>query len=111
MEKFVLMMELKRDKVKDYIEIHKSSNVWPEIIELNKKAGVHKEEIFLFRNFVFIYMEAESYDEMVKIYSEDESIKEWDKIIIPMLKNKQESSESSKKIDLIYDYEDGKLLH
>jgi len=56
-------------------------------------------------------MEAESYDEMVKVYNEDESIKEWDKIIIPMLKNKQESSESSKKIDLIYDYEDGKLLH
>lgn len=30
MEKIVRMMELKGDKVRDYIEIHKKENVWPE---------------------------------------------------------------------------------
>ena len=110
MERFVLMMKLKKDRVNDYIDIHKKENVWTEIIELNKKAGVNKEKIFLYKNIVFNYIEAESYEKMIKVYNKDNNMKEWFKIIMPMVENQKESNEWSKKIDLIYDYEDGRLL-
>ena len=35
MQKIVWVMELKEDKVQDYIEVHKKENVWPEIIAVN----------------------------------------------------------------------------
>ena len=53
MGKVVWVMELKEDKIDDYIKIHKKENVWPEIMNVNKRAGVKKEVIFIFKNYVF----------------------------------------------------------
>jgi L-rhamnose mutarotase len=111
MEKIVWMMELQEDKVDDYIEVHKKENVWPEILEVNKKAGVHKEEIFLFKNFVFIYLEVEDSTRMMEVFEKDESLAKWNKITLPMTKAKPELKSTMKKLDIIFDYEEGNLLH
>lgn len=111
MEKVVWMMELKEEKVDDYIKVHRKENVWPEVIEVNKKAGVLKEEIFLFKNFVFIYLEVENYEKMMKVFEEDEGLKKWNQITLPMTKSKPELKEVMKRLDIIFDYENGKLLH
>ena len=111
MEKVVWVMELKEDKVKDYIDIHKKENVWPEIIEVNKKAGVHKEEIFVFKNFVFIYLEVDDYNKMMEVFEEDEGLKKWNNITLPMTKTTPDLKSTMKKLDIIFDYEEGKLLH
>lgn len=111
MQKIVWVMELKEDKVKDYIEIHKKENVWPEIIKVNKEAKVHKEEIFMFKNFVFIYLEVENYEYMKKVFENDPGLKKWNKITLPMSKSGTELDETMKELPLVFDYEDGVLLH
>ncbi len=111
MEKVVWVMELKEDKVDDYIEVHKKENVWPEIIEVNKKAGVLKEEIFVFKNYVFLYLEVQDYDKMMEVFEQDEGLAKWNKITLPMTKSKPELKSTMKRLDLIFDYENGKLLH
>ena len=83
MEKVVWMMELREDKVNDYIEVHKKENVWPEIVEVNKKAGVIKEEIFLYNNFVFIYLEVEDYEKMMEIFEMMKGLKNGIKLLSP----------------------------
>ncbi len=111
MEKVVWMMELREDKVDDYIEIHKKKNVWPEIAQVNKKAGVLKEEIFLYKNLVFIYLEVENYEKMMEIFENDEGLKKWNKITLPMTKTKPDLKNTMKKLEIIFNYENGKLLH
>jgi len=110
MEKVVWMMELREDKVNDYIEVHKKENVWPEIVEVNKKAGVIKEEIFLYNNFVFIYLEVEDYEKMMEIFENDEGLKKWNIITLPMTKSKPDLKSTMKKLDIIFDYDNGELL-
>jgi L-rhamnose mutarotase len=111
MEKVVWMMKLREDKVDDYIEIHKKENVWPEIIQVNKKAGVLKEEIFLYKNLVFIYLEVKNYEKMMEIFENDEGLKKWNKITLPMTKTKPDLKNTMKKLEIIFDYENEKLLH
>ena len=111
MQKVVWVMELKEDKVQDYIEVHKKENVWPQIIAVNKKAGVHKEEIFVFQNYVFIYLEVGDYDRMMKVFQEDEGLKRWNKITLPMSKAAPDLDSTMKRLPLVFDYQDGELLH
>ena len=111
MEKVVWRMELKENKVDDYIELHKKENVWPEIIEVNRKAGIIKEEIFMHENFVFIYLEVDDYEKMMEIFENDEGLKKWNKITLPMTKTKPDLKNTMKKLEIIFDYDSGKLLH
>jgi L-rhamnose mutarotase len=111
MQKVVWVMELKEHKVQDYIEVHKKENVWPEIIAVNEKAGVCKEEIFVFQNYVFIYLEVEDYERMMRVFEEDEGLKRWNKITLPMSKAASDLGSTMKRLPLIFDYENGELLH
>ena len=109
MQKVVWVMELKEDKVHDYIEVHKKENIWPEIVAVNRKAGV--EKIFVFQNFVFIYLEVEDYDRMMKVFQEDEGLARWNKITLPMSKATPDLGSTMKRLPLVFDYDHGRLLH
>ena len=111
MQKVVWVMELREDKVEDYIRVHERHNVWPEIIAVNKKAGVHKEEIFVFENYVFIYLEVQDYERMMKVFQEDEGLKRWNKITLPMSKAPPDLGSTMKRLPLVFDYDNGELLH
>ena len=111
MHKVVWVMELKEEKVQDYIEVHRKQNVWPEIIAVNKKAGVLKEEIFVFLNYVFIYLEVEDYERMMKVFQEDEGLKRWNRVTLPMSKAAPELGSTMKRLPLVFDYDKGELLH
>jgi L-rhamnose mutarotase len=111
MQKVVWVMELKEDKVQDYIEVHKKENVWPEIIAVNRKAGVQKEEIFVFQNYVFIYLEVQDYERMIEVFQEDEGLSRWNRITLPMSKAAPDLGSTMKRLPLVFDYDHGELLH
>jgi len=111
MEKIVWVMELKEEKVNEYIELHKKENVWPQILEVNKKAGVLKEEIFIKDNFVFIYLEVKDYKKMMEVFENDEGLKRWNNITLNMTKAKPELSETMKELPIIFSYNNGELTH
>ncbi len=111
MEKVIWLMELKEDEVENYINVHKKENVWPEIIEVNKKAGVIKEEIAIFKNLVFIYLEVRNRKKMMEVFENDEGLKRWNSITLAMTKSVPELSETMKELPLIFSYENGRLNH
>jgi len=111
MGKVVWVMELKEDKIDDYIKIHKKENVWPEIMNVNKRAGVKKEVIFIFKNYVFLYLEVKDYKKMMDVFEKDEGLKKWNKITLSMTKSKPDLRSALIKLDLIFDYQNGKLIH
>lgn len=111
MQKVVWVMELKEDKVQDYIRVHKKENVWPEIVAVNREAGVHKEEIFVFQNYVFIYLEVEDYQRMMQVFQADEGLERWNKITLPMSKAAPDLGSTMKQLPLVFDYDEGRLLH
>ena len=111
MDKIIWLMELKEDEVENYINIHKKENVWPEILEVNKKAGVIKEEIAIFKNLVFIYLEVKDKEKMREVFESDEGLKRWNAITLAMTKSTRTLSETMKELPLIFDYENGKLNH
>ena len=104
-------MELQEDRVSDYIEVHRRENVWPEILEVNRKAGVHREEIFVFKNFVFIYLEVEDKERMLEVFNADEGLARWNRITLPMSKAAGDLDSVMKELPLVFDFEEGKLLH
>jgi L-rhamnose mutarotase len=111
MQKIVWTMELKEDRVQDYVEVHRKENVWPEIIAVNRRAGVAREEIFLFGNRVFICLEVEDYERMMKVFEEDEGLERWNRITLPMSKSRPELADTMTRLPLVFDYEGGRLLH
>ncbi len=111
MQKVVWTMELKEDRVQDYIDVHRKDNVWPEIIAVNRRAGVRREEIFLLGNRVFICLEVEDYERMMKVFEQDEGLKRWNRITLPMSKSRPELADTMTRLPLVFDYEDGQLLH
>jgi L-rhamnose mutarotase len=111
MTKVAWVMELKEDKVDEYVRLHKRENVWPEIVEVNRKAGVLKEEIFLFKNLVFLYLEVEDYETMMRVFETDDGLRRWNRVTLPMSKSTPDLQSTMQKLTRVFDYEDGKLLH
>ena len=110
MPKVAYVMKLKPECKDSYVEIHRKDNVWDGIIDVNRRAGVSKEQIFVFEDYVFLYAEAEDLDNMQRVYSEDETLKKWDNITLRMMVPKSDDPmDVVTQIRHIYDYEDGEL--
>src|SRR5208337_376219 len=68
--------KIKPGKVDDYVKAHEE--VWPELIEVMKKAGLEKEICFLYGNHVFIYREAADLDGALDKLSREPLNQKWD---------------------------------
>lgn len=110
MHKLAYVMQLKPEFKDSYIAIHRKPNVWQEIIDVNRRAGVSKEQIFIFGHYVFLYVETEDLDKMRQIYDQDEGLRKWDKITLNMMvSNSNDPMDVLTQLEHIYDYEDGEL--
>ncbi len=47
----------------------------------------------------------------MKVFEEDEGLKKWNKITLPMTKTTPDLKSTIKKLNIIFDYEEGELLH
>ena len=60
MKKFMEIIKIKPEHAEEYIALHK--NPWPEMLQAEIEAGIHKEVIFFYDNMSIIYSECEDYD-------------------------------------------------
>jgi len=77
-EKGCFVNILKKDKEKDYSDIH--LNAWPEVLKEIKESGITKEVIYIYKNLAIIYMEAESIDKAYSKLMEKDIFKKWLKV-------------------------------
>ena len=57
MSREAFALEIRPDKVPEYVEAHRQ--VWPEVLEATKRAGIRNFTIFLHGNIAFGYFECD----------------------------------------------------
>ena len=112
MESICFVMKIKPDKINDYINIHRKGNVWQEILENHKRAGVNKLKIYMLENNAIAYMESEDIEKSFEILGKQESQKKWNEVTAGFM-DTQPNYDSNKVVqDLpcIFNYENGKQI-
>lgn len=70
--------------IKKYREYHEAGNVWPEVTESIKNAGILDMEIYLVENRLFMIMEVDesfSFERKQKIDKENAKVQEWEQLM------------------------------
>jgi len=75
MEKGCFLNILKKDKIKEYSDIH--LNAWPEVLHEIRKSGIKKEVIFIYKNLAIIYLEGKDIDKSYSKLMETDVFKKW----------------------------------
>lgn len=116
MEYRAYLMRLKKNKIKDYVEIHKKEIIWKSVIGGLVKAGYKKMIIFQLDNNIILFEEADSLKNAYKYLNTDNASKKWDKMIsewmeiYPVFNGVKQDIEFVEVPVVLY-YENGKLLH
>lgn len=82
MGRYAFQLRLRENKQQDYIAAHK--NVWPELLELIKQAGVSNFSIFLRGQTLFLYLEAEDFEHSWKFIRAQPIDKKWSEMMAPL---------------------------
>jgi len=109
-------MRVKKEKIKDYVEIHKKTKIWKEIIEDMVKAGFTKMIILQFGQDIIIFEEAGDLKKAYQLQSKSEANKKWDELIGGWMESYPDFSEDSgdiefEEVPIAFYFENGKLLH
>jgi L-rhamnose mutarotase len=84
MKRYCLTLDLKDDPglIEEYEQHHK--NVWPEIKESIKKAGIERMEIYRLKTRLFMIMEVNddfSFDKKAIADLENKKVQEWEELM------------------------------
>ena len=77
MPKYALCAELKEGARDKYIDMHHHATVTQRLKDINRRAGVTKEQIFLFGNLIFLYGECEDVEKMNAVLAADGLAAQW----------------------------------
>ena len=83
MERILYAIKLKRDRAKDYEDVH--INAWPELLKTIKDCGFKSEYIFRFKDYSLVFMEAEDINKSFKLFLETDVAKRFGKVVTPMV--------------------------
>jgi len=75
--------KVRKGKEDEYLDAHKA--VWPELIDAMKRVGVERESCFVFRNYIFVYVEASDIDATMESLMRDQVNQRWDAFMEPLL--------------------------
>ena len=84
MKRYCLVIELKPECVKDYVDIHK--NVWPELLNAMKEAEAENLLIYIYKNLSIVFYECEDIDKFYEKYGSFEVTKKWNAIMATLLR-------------------------
>ena len=81
MKKYLIVIKIKPENRKEYIEIHK--NPWREMLEAIRQAGFTNEVIWYFEDQSIIYLECEDQVACNAALRATEICKKWDITVCP----------------------------
>jgi len=87
----MFMQKVKSEKKEEYISAHKAA--WPELLRAIKDSGIDREMIWLFGDYVCIYMMAEDFDDAMLRLSKTDIFKKWSELMGPLLEEMQDYSQ------------------
>ena len=76
MAKYAWKGLIKEGTLEEYVKRH--NEIWPEMVEVLKEAGIRNYSIWNVGNEMFGYYECDSIEYASKVQSESEVVKKWD---------------------------------
>ena len=109
-------MRLKKEYIKDYVEVHKKEEIWGSVIDGMVKAGFEKMIIFQYGQELILFEEARDLNEAYRYYANDQESQRWDAMVSRWMEIYPSFNDISGDIEfdevpIIFYYQDGKLLH
>ncbi len=81
MNKYCIIVEVKAERIEDYIKLHKEP--WREMLEAIRESGIKDEIIFFHRNQSIIILECEDNAFCDAKLRATEVCKKWDELTLP----------------------------
>jgi L-rhamnose mutarotase len=81
MRRYLFVIEIKPEYLKDYIDIHK--NPWTEVLEEIKNAGAKELLIWNNKNLSIVYYECEDIDKLYEYMGKTDVNKRWNAVVSP----------------------------
>jgi L-rhamnose mutarotase len=103
----MFVQKLKTEKKEEYIKAHKEA--WPELLKAIKDSGIDRELIWIFGDFICIYMMTDDFDEAMSNLSKTEIFKKWSEYMGELLDEMQDYSEGGTNVitlDKVFDLEE-----
>ncbi len=116
MEHRAYLMRLKKERIHDYVEVHKKENIWKSVIEGLVKAGFEKMIIFQLGQDLILFEEATDLKKAYAFLNHDEESVKWDNMIAEWMEkfpqyNGIKGDVEFKEVPVVFFYEKGELLH
>lgn len=90
MERRAFLLRLKPEHTERYIAAHR--NVWPDLLEKYRKAGIKKLSIFALDTMLFLYLEADNIEFTDAALAGDEVELKWQQFMHPMFEPNSEQT-------------------
>jgi L-rhamnose mutarotase len=82
-QRSAFVLHVKPERIDDYVEAHR--NVWPEMLEALRGAGIRNYSIFRDGNRVFGYFEADDLDAAARFLTEQPVCTRWQDTMAELL--------------------------
>lgn len=86
----MFVQKIKSDKIEEYIKSHKK--VWPELLKEIKKSGIEREMIWIFGDYIFLYMMSNDFKKAMDSLSKTKIFQEWSEYMKNFLDEMQDYS-------------------
>jgi len=83
MKRYAFLMKVKEGFEEEYVRRHKE--VWPSVLEANKRVGIRNYSIFMNGDTLFAYLECEDFDKATKLLAEDPEVAKWEAYMAPIM--------------------------
>jgi len=102
----MFVQKIKSEKKEEYIKAHKEA--WPELLKAIKDCGIDREMIWVFGDYICIYMMTEDFDEAMSRLSKTDIFKKWSEYMGTLLAEMQDYSQGGENVvtlDKVFDLE------
>ena len=83
MDRITFMMRVKDGYQEEYMRRHEE--VWPEVMEEHRRAGVSKMGIYMTGRDLFLYMEVDDYAKAVRVLNKSPIVLRWEEYMAPIM--------------------------
>jgi len=96
MKKYCIVGRVKPEYMDEYKKEHKELHKGPyrELLNVIKNSGVEEEAVFIYKDMIIIYFEAEDLNHAYEIQGKAEIAKKWNALMAPMFASDYEFNES-----------------
>lgn len=113
MESTCFVMKIKKDKLKDYIHIHKKGQVWQEVLDNLKNAGIEKMKIYMLKNYAIVYAESRDIKQSFDYLGQQESQNRWNQATEAFMDTQPQYGQEKpvENLECVFDFVEGKQVN